>query len=141
MDAYQVRADEIILYGRSLGGGCAVALAADGGARALVLERTFDRLVDVAAAQYPVIPVQLLMRNRYDSLDRLPRYRGPLIQLHGTRDQLIPIDRGKRLFAAARSSRKHFIAVPGLGHNEQLPMDSLVELAECVKESISISVD
>ncbi len=136
MDAYNVGTDEIILYGRSLGGGCAVALAADGGARALVLERTFDRLVDVAAGQYPVIPVRWLMRNRYDSIARLAQYDGPLIQLHGISDQLIPIEHAKRLFDSGRSATKHWIAAPGLGHNDHLSTNLLAELARRVNGSI-----
>lgn len=136
MDAYNVTADEIILYGRSLGGGCAVAVAANGGARALVLERTFDRLVDVAAGQYPIIPVRLLMRNRYDSIARLATYEGPLIQLHGTTDELIPIAHAKRLFDSAATATKQWVAVPGLGHNEELPSGRLAELADRVRAVI-----
>ncbi len=136
MDRYNVAADQIILYGRSLGGGCAVALAAEGGAKALVLDRTFDRLVDVAAGKYPFIPVRLLMRNRYDSIGRLQSYRGPVIQLHGTSDRLIPISHGKRLFDSATSEHKHWIAVPGLGHNESLPPDLLTKIVACVRESV-----
>ena len=129
MDAYNVRADQIILYGRSLGGGCAVALAADGGARALVLERTFDRLVDVAAGKYPVIPVRWLMRNQYDSVARIAHYDGPLVQLHGTDDRLIPIQHARRLFAASDSAHKELIEVRGLRHNDRLSINQLKQLA------------
>jgi fermentation-respiration switch protein FrsA (DUF1100 family) len=140
MDAYDVTAKEIILYGRSLGGGCAVALAADGGAKALVLERTFDRLVDIAAGQYPYIPVNWLMRNRYDSVARIKQYDGPLIQLHGTTDQLIPIQNARRLYQASRSPMKRWIAVPGLGHNDLLSMNQLSKLADRVNAALPISV-
>ena len=50
---FGIKESDIILYGRSLGGGCGVALAADGGAKALVLERTYDELVGIASRQYP----------------------------------------------------------------------------------------
>lgn len=125
---------EIILYGRSLGGGCAVAIASQGGAKALVLDRTFDRLVNIAANEYPFIPVNLLMRNRYDSIAKLTAYKGPLIQLHGTTDELIPIQRAQALFASARRASKHWIAVDGLGHNDTLPLQSLREIVARVRE-------
>jgi fermentation-respiration switch protein FrsA (DUF1100 family) len=125
---------EIILYGRSLGGGCAVAIAAQGGAKALVLDRTFDRLVNIAANQYPIIPVNFLMRNRYDSIAKLTVYKGPLIQLHGTTDELIPIQRAQALFASAPSASKHWIAIDGLGHNDTLPLQSLREIVARVRE-------
>ncbi len=112
---YQKTPAEIILYGQSLGGGCAVALAAQGGAKALVLERTFDRLVNVAGAKYPIIPVNWLMKNRYDSIAKLTVYKGPLIMLHGTTDNLIPIDHAENLYSCAACEQKHMIKVDGLG--------------------------
>ena len=57
--------------GRSLGGGVATAMAAQQGARALILVSTFGRLTDVAATHYRWLPVRLLMRNRYDSIARI----------------------------------------------------------------------
>ena len=125
---------DIILYGRSLGGGCAVAVASLGGAKALILERTFDRLVDVAAAKYPVLPVPFLMSNRYDSIAKMTAYKGPLIQLHGTADTLIPIEHAERLFQSSRCQPKHWIAIEGLRHNDQMPPAALSEIAEKVRE-------
>ena len=55
----------------------AVAVAAEQGAKALVLENTFSRMTDVAAYHYPWLPVRLVMRNRYDSLARIRNYHGP----------------------------------------------------------------
>lgn len=116
-----VRPDEIILYGRSLGGSVAIHLAAEFGARGLIIERTFDSLVDVAANYYPWLPVRLAMRNRYSSLDKIVFYDGPLLQLHGTGDTLVPIESAKRLFDAAASEEKQFVAIPGMGHNDPTP--------------------
>jgi len=133
-DRYGKSQSEIILYGQSLGGGCAVALAARGGAKALVLERTFDRLVNVAGNKYPFIPVNYLMRNRYDSIAKLTAYKGPRIHLHGTTDDLIPIQHGEALYACAGSGLKHWIAVDGLGHHDSLPLQSLREIVAKVNE-------
>jgi fermentation-respiration switch protein FrsA (DUF1100 family) len=132
---------DIILYGRSLGGGCAVAIAAQGGAKALILERTFDRLVNVAGGKYPFIPVNLLMRNRFDSIAKMTVYDGPLIQLHGTTDDLIPIEHGEALCDSAGCEQKHWIAVEGLGHNDSLPLQSLREIVAKVQEFTSTHRD
>ena len=107
-----------------------MALAATGGARVLVLERTFDRLVDVGAKKYPFLPVRFLMRNPYDSMQRIQNYDGPLVQIHGTSDTLIPIEHGKNLFDAASTSDKSWIAVPDLGHNDRLPKSILNQIAD-----------
>jgi fermentation-respiration switch protein FrsA (DUF1100 family) len=128
-ERYELRPDDLILYGRSLGGGCVAALA-NGGAKAIILERTFDRLVDVAAGRYWFVPVKLVMRNRFDSIERLSAYEGLLIQIHGTADRLIPIENAKRLFDWVPSEDKHWIELEGIGHNDALPRDLLLQLAD-----------
>ncbi|KAA1257853.1 Alpha/beta hydrolase family protein [Rubripirellula obstinata] len=132
-DRYQIKPSDIILYGSSLGGGCAVAVASRGGAKALVLERTFDRAYAVAANRYWFLPVRFLMRNRYDSLAKLTVYDGPLLQIHGDADSSIPIEHAERLFASARCVPKEFITVPGMGHNDRLPQAVQKQIADWVR--------
>ena len=129
---FGIQKTDIILYGRSLGGGCAVALAANGGAKTLVLERTFDELVGIASRQYPWIPVRLIMQNRFDSVEKIKDYFGPIVIIHGTRDELIPLQCSRRLFEAAESDQKKLIEVPGMGHNGALPPQCLQEIVDTV---------
>jgi hypothetical protein len=131
---YDKSPTDIILYGRSLGGGCAVAVASQGGAKAMVLDRTFDRLVNVAAVKYPIVPVRFLMRNRYDSIAKLTVYDGPLVMLHGTSDKFIPMRHAETLYASAPCDKKHWIPVEGCGHNDSLPLNSLREIVAKVNE-------
>lgn len=112
---------DVVLLGRSLGSAIAVALAADNGARALVLENAFPAMPDVAAVHYPWLPVRWVMSNRYNNLDRILRYHGPLLQSHGTKDEVIPIALARRLFDAAPSTDKRWLEFPGLGHNSPMP--------------------
>ncbi len=125
----QTQPDDIVLMGRSLGSAVAVALAAQNGARALVLENAFPTMPDVAAAHYPWLPVRWLMRNRYDNVERIKKYSGPLLQSHGTDDQLIPIELARRLFDTAPGPAKRWIELPGLGHNSPVPRQLYDELA------------
>jgi fermentation-respiration switch protein FrsA (DUF1100 family) len=114
--------EDIVLVGRSLGGAVCLAAAAERGARCLVLENTFARLSDVAAYQYPWLPVRRLMQNRYDSAARIANYRGSLLQLHGTRDRVVPAKFARELFAACPSTRKRFYTVRGGRHYEPTPL-------------------
>jgi fermentation-respiration switch protein FrsA (DUF1100 family) len=113
-----IRPDDVVLMGRSLGGGVAVALAASNGARALVLENTFSSMTDAAAAHYPWLPVRWTMDNRFDAVSQIRDYRGPLFQSHGTEDEIVPIDQGRRLFDAAPGKLKHWVEIAGLSHND-----------------------
>jgi len=113
---------QIVLMGRSLGGAVAVDLATDNGARALVLESTFSSMHDLAAHHYPWFPVRYLMRTKLDSSAKIAGYRGPLLQSHSEADTIVPIEFGRRLFAAAEASRpREFFPFDGLDHNDPLP--------------------
>lgn len=111
---------DIVLMGRSLGGGIAIHLAATNGARGVILQNTFTSLHEAAAANYPWAPIRLLMKNRYDSLSWLSRYSGPLFVSHGTADRIIPFTHGQKLFAAA-TGPKEFFEIAGGDHNDAEP--------------------
>jgi fermentation-respiration switch protein FrsA (DUF1100 family) len=131
-----IQPNDVVLMGRSLGGAVAIALAAENGAKALVIESTFPTMPDVAAAHYPWLPVRWLMSNRYDSLSRIQKYSGPLLQSHGAADEIIPISFARRLFETAPSTNKRWLEFPGLGHNSPMPRRYYVELAAFLNDSL-----
>lgn len=106
---------DIILVGRSIGGAVAVELAQANQIGALVLESTFCKLPEVAQDMLPFVPCDLLMRNRYPTIDRIRRYNGPLIIAHGRGDELITPEHAHRLFAAGNEP-KRFIEVDTSKH-------------------------
>ncbi len=110
---------DVVLMGQSLGGAVAVDLAAEDGARGLVLASTFASLPEVAAHHVRWLPTQSLMRNRFDSESKIGRYAGPLLQVHGDRDRVVPFEQGKRLFDAANEP-KRFVVSAGGDHNDPL---------------------
>jgi fermentation-respiration switch protein FrsA (DUF1100 family) len=109
--------NKIVLFGESLGGGVMVDLAATDGAGGLILLSTFTSLPDVAANVYPWIPVRYLMRTRLDSLAKIGQYTGPVLQLHGDRDEIVPFALGEQLFDAVPDPDKRFVKLPGGTHN------------------------
>ncbi len=129
-----VQPDQVILYGRSLGGAVAVHLADSIGTRALVVERTFDSMVEIGARQYPWLPVRWIMRNRYPSADKIRSFDGPLLQLHGSDDPLVPIASAQALFAACPSEHKEFVTAPGMGHNGATPLEFMDKFKKLLLE-------
>ncbi len=113
---------KIILFGESLGGGVATELASRRDHRALVLVKTFTSLPDAAAVIYWWLPVpkHALMRNRFESLAKLPSCRRPIFIAHGDADGIIPFAHGERLYQAA-APPKQFLRMPSHGHNDALP--------------------
>ncbi len=112
-----VAADEIVLYGESLGTGIAVQLANEKAPAALVLEAPFSSIADVASARMPFLPVRPLLLDRFDSRDKIGAVAAPLLVVHGARDGTIPIRFGKKLFAAAQEPKKMQIYAEA-GHND-----------------------
>lgn len=108
---------DIVLVGQSLGTGVAVDLAANDGARGLILQGAYTKMPEVAASHVKILPVALLMKVRLDSESKIGSYHGPLLQTHGDADQVIPFEIGKRLHQAANQP-KRFVPVPGGGHND-----------------------
>lgn len=102
----------ILIWGRSLGAGVAAELALRHRAKGLVLEAAFTSLADVAAAQYPVFPVRLVLKSHFDNLKKIPEIGCPVLVVHSVEDTIIPIAHGKALFAAARKP-KQFLQIRG----------------------------
>ena len=110
-------ADQIIFFGRSLGAAVAVELARKAPPRALILESPMTSIRDMAREVFPILPLGGLIRTEYDSLSKIKSIRSPLLILHGDRDDIVPIDHGRRLFEAANSP-KEFYLIPGASHND-----------------------
>jgi fermentation-respiration switch protein FrsA (DUF1100 family) len=120
-DRLKINTSDIVLYGRSLGGGVAIAAAEQLGARAIIAHGTFANMVDVAASRYPFMPVHTLMRNPFRSVPRIAHYQGPLLQIHGTQDTIVPIEFARPLYEAAPGKVKRFVEIAGGEHNDPLP--------------------
>jgi len=101
---------------------------------ALILVKTFTSMPDVGQGLYPWLPVRWLMRNRYDSLTKIKRCKGPVFVAHGTVDQLIPFAHGERLYAAANEP-KRFFAMPGVDHNEDFDPGFFAALKGFLREA------
>jgi uncharacterized protein len=126
-----VKESQIVLTGQSLGGAVAVDLAADGGARGLVLESTFSSLKDMAAHHYPQL-AWLASPKKLNSAVRIKDYRGPLLMMHGDADDIIPYELGRKLFDAANEPKK-WVRIPGGGHNDSAPPAYLEKLDAFIK--------
>jgi fermentation-respiration switch protein FrsA (DUF1100 family) len=124
-----IQPNEVVLIGRSLGSAVAIAMAAENGARALVLECAFPNMPDLAARLYPWLPVGWVMKNRYDCVSRIQQFSGPIFQSHGTADSLAPIDLARTLFDAATTRDKTWVEFDKLGHNDAPPRIYYQQLA------------
>jgi alpha-beta hydrolase superfamily lysophospholipase len=78
---------------------------------------TADALsADIARALHRPVEVAASVKDGIRNAEELRRYRGPLLVVHGTADEVIPIAEGRADLAAAGSTDKTFVPVAGKGH-------------------------
>ena len=101
VDGRGIEPDEIILFGRSLGGAVATWLAVQRTPRALIVESVFRSVPDLAAEIYWFLPVRRLARIEYPVERLIGQVRAPVLVVHSRDDEIIPFSHGEALHAAA----------------------------------------
>ena len=112
--------EEIILFGRSLGGAVAAELAAEIQPGGLILESTFSSAKDVANAVFPVLSRLIFLRYDFDTATHVRRVACPVLVLHSPDDEIIPFRLGEKVFQAAKEP-KSFVKMRG-DHNSGILM-------------------
>ena len=118
-----VPAERVVLVGRSLGSGVAVELATRHRVAAVVLVSAYTSVVDLGrTVAGPLAP--MFVRDRFDSLSKIGRIAAPVVLVHGTRDDVVPVTMGRRLAAARPDAR--WVEVPEATHNDFLGLAGIV---------------
>lgn len=111
---------KIILLGVSLGAGVTCQIASQKKADALILSSPFSSLLNMARINKPFfkyIPAAILPRQRLDNVAVLKKPHPPVLILHGTKDELIPISESEKLYKSIVEP-KTFVTLAGAGHND-----------------------
>jgi len=131
LQARGVAVQDILVWGESLGSGLATELAARHRFGAVVLESPYTSLADIARRQYPFVPINLLLRYRFDSLVHASAIESPVIVLVGERDRTVPPDMGRTILAALRGPAELWSAAEG-GHNDLVHFGAMEAVAAFV---------
>jgi len=109
--------ENLIVFGRSLGSTVAVHLASRNRCAGVILESAITSMGDMARAHYPIIPGLGTLKNKFNSIGRIPEITAPILFIHGDADEIVPYELGRRLFDAARSE-KEFYTIRNAHHND-----------------------
>ena len=107
----------ISIVGRSLGSGVAISLAATRATQRLVLITPWDSMVRVAQSAYPIFPVSVMLKDRYDSLSHASSISIPTLLLIAGRDEFIPMKSSLNLAAALDPSLTTVTVIDDARHN------------------------
>ena len=103
---FGIKPSDIILYGESLGTGVAIQVAKEKKVEGLILDAPYTSILELASAQFPWLPVSLLLKDRYESLAYIRDIHVPIYIMHGDADEIVPVEMGRRLFAAANEPKE-----------------------------------
>ena len=111
-----VAPEEVVLFGRSLGGAVTIDLATKVNPAAVIAESTFLSTVDLGKEMFSWMPVGLFLTHRFSNKDKIDKIETPLLIIHSPDDTLIPYTHGRKLFELAKEP-KTFLEIRG-DHNE-----------------------
>lgn len=114
-----VAPQRIVLLGRSLGAAPAARLATRVPHAGLVLIAPVPSARRMARRMFGGLPVDLLVRARFPVTEWVAQRATPLLVMHGDADDIIPLDYGREVFAAA-AEPKQFVTLANAGHNDIL---------------------
>lgn len=131
-----VNPQQLFIYGHSLGGAVAIDLALHHPeAAGLVVESTFTSMQAMGELKYDFLPTGLLLNQRFESLQKIPQLKIPVLLIHGTWDNKVPVEMGRRLFEAAQQP-KTLVLIEGGEHSNNAAV-GWVEYRDAVSAFVS----
>lgn len=111
-----LKKEDIIVYGRSLGGPIAARVAAGCHPLALVLDSTFTSIKEFAAQLHPGLPVRKFFKFNYPTIKWVAEVRCPVLLFHSQQDGYIPYSHARELFKNIKTE-KQLVTIKG-GHSD-----------------------
>jgi len=106
LESKGIKAKGLVLYGESLGSGVAVQMALENDFRAIILEAPYDSIGARAAELYPIFPVQAILKDKFNSIEKIGKIHTPLLVFHSKDDDVMPINHAIKLFEAGAEPKK-----------------------------------
>jgi uncharacterized protein len=128
VDEMGVPAERMLYFGESLGSGVVSELATEHPPAGLLLRSPFVDLASVGQHHYPLLPVRLLLRDRYPVAEHVARIQVPITIVSGTADTIIPATQSRQVAEAAAGSVS-LVELDGADHNDPALFDGAELLA------------
>jgi fermentation-respiration switch protein FrsA (DUF1100 family) len=103
-----VTEENIIIYGESLGTGVATEIAQNKNFAGVILESPFTSMIDLGKKYYPIFPVKLLLKDKYESEKKIKNLKSPLLVMHGKKDKIVPFYMGEKIFDMANNPKFNY---------------------------------
>ena len=100
-----VEEENLVIYGESLGTGVATQLAQNNNFAGIILETPFTSMVHAAKIFYPYVPVNLILKDKFENYKKIKNINSPILVMHGEADQIVPFSMGKKIYEIANEPK------------------------------------
>ncbi len=100
-----IKDQNIIIYGESLGTGIATEIAQNKNYAGVILESPFTSMIEAGSSKYPIFPIKLLLKDKYESNKKIKNVKSPILIMHGEEDRIVPFNMGKKLYDLANEPK------------------------------------
>ena len=105
-----VNEENIIIYGESLGTGIATEIAQNKNFAGIILESPFTSMIDAGADKYPIFPIRFLLKDKYESDNKIKNITSPILIMHGEVDKIVPFWMGKKMYELANHPKYYYFS-------------------------------
>ena len=105
-----IKENDIIIYGESLGTGVATEIAQNKNFAGIILESPFTSMIDAGKDKYPYLPVKLLLKDKYESNKKIKNINSPILIMHGKVDNIVPFHMGKKMYELANQPKYSYFS-------------------------------
>jgi len=105
-----IKENNIIIYGESLGTGVATEIAQNKNFAGIILESPFTSMSDAGKDKYPYLPVRLLLKDKYESSKKIKNIEIPILIMHGKIDNIVPFHMGEKIYELANDPKYYYFS-------------------------------
>lgn len=116
--------EKLLYFGESLGAAVVAELATEHPPAGLLLRSPFVDLASIGRIHYPILPVRLLLKDRFPVADHVAELDIPVTVVYGENDSIVPASQSRTV--AETASDAVTVVVPGANHNDRALLDSPV---------------
>ena len=105
-----IKDQNIIIYGESLGTGVAAEIAQNKNYAGIILESPFTSMIEAGSSKYPIFPIKLLLKDKYESNKKIKNIKIPILIMHGKVDKIVPFYMGKKMYDLANQPKYSYFS-------------------------------
>ena len=110
LESIGIKEEKVILYGESLGTAVAIEIGQNKNFNGMILESPFTSMVEMGKKYYSFFPVGLLLKDRYESINKIKNINFPVLVMHGKKDRIVPFKMGKKIYDYANSPKSYYFS-------------------------------